>query len=498
MNLERGSGLLLHITSLPSPFGIGDLGPEAHHFVDLLAEAQQKYWQILPLNPTDSVFYNSPYSSLSAFAVNPLLFSPQLLVQDGLLSPSDIASPPFEENNPVDYDAVRTYKTNLLSLAFQNWQADQNGEFAAFEKEHAFWLDDFALFTILKEQFDGTSWIEWPEALKNRQPAALAQKRAEFSDEILFVKFQQFLVHQQWKALKAHCAEKNVKIIGDLPIYVEHGGVDVWCAPELFKLNEEKKPYVVAGVPPDYFSKTGQRWGNPIYNWEKMQQNKFTWWSNRLSQNLKLFDIVRIDHFRGLVAYWEVPAEEETAINGEWVKVPTDDFMAALQKACPNFNVIAEDLGLVTQDVIDTLERYELPGMKVLQFAFGDNLETNAFLPHNYEENCITYTGTHDNNTTLGWYHEEATDTDRWNLGAYFKKEITEENVVENLIELALSSRANVAIFPVQDILGLDEKHRMNTPGTTDNNWVWRLEKNQLTEENLKWLAELTRRYDRT
>ncbi len=497
MKLERGSGILCHITSLPSAYGIGDLGPEAFRFVDLLAQARQKYWQILPLNPTDAIFYESPYSSLSAFAVNPLFISPERLADDGLLTKDDIAAPPFEQNGSVDYEAVKKYKMDALAIAFKRWTSTSDKDFDDFEKEHSFWLDDYALFSVLKDQFDGASWVDWPVELRDRHTSALAQKRKELAEKILFVKFHQYLVHKQWKALKAHCAARNVKIIGDLPIYVEHGGVDVWCSPELFKLNEVKRPYVVAGVPPDYFSKTGQRWGNPIYNWEKMQQNKFAWWSNRLAQNLKLFDIVRIDHFRGLVAYWEVPAEEKTAVKGEWVKVPTDDFIAALQKACPNFNVIAEDLGLVTQDVIDTLERNELPGMKVLQFAFGDSLETNAFLPHNYEENCITYTGTHDNNTTLGWYHEEATDKDRWNLGAYFSKEITEDNVVDNLIELALSSRANVAIVPVQDILGLDETHRMNTPGTTEKNWMWRLAKNQLAPENLQWLAELTQRNER-
>jgi 4-alpha-glucanotransferase len=497
MNLDRGSGILLHITSLPSSFGIGDIGPEAYHFVDQLARARQKYWQILPLNPTDLFFHNSPYSSLSAFAVNPLIISPELLVTDGLLSAQAIVSPPFQDSNIVDYAAAQKYKMNLLEKAFHNWQADADENYAAFENEQAFWLDDFALLMVLKEKFDGQLWLAWPAALRDRDPAAIAEKRSQYADAIRFVKFQQYIVNKQWKALKTYCADKDVKIIGDLPIYIEYGGVDVWCSPEYFKLDENKRPYVVAGVPPDYFSKTGQRWGNPIYNWIKLKEHHFSWWIDRLRQNLKLFDIVRIDHFRGLVAYWEVPAEEETAIRGEWVEVPTDEFIIALKKACPNFNVIAEDLGLITDEIKEALERHELPGMKVLQFAFSDDLETNPFLPHNYHANCIVYTGTHDNNTTLGWYRNEAGDIEKWNLGTYFHKEINEHNIVAHFIELALASRANVAIVPAQDLLGLDESGRLNTPGTTCGNWQWRLRKDQLNAEQLSRLAELTLRYDR-
>ncbi|RQW06604.1 4-alpha-glucanotransferase, partial [candidate division KSB1 bacterium] len=299
MELERGSGILLHITSLPSSFGIGDLGPEAYHFVDQLAAAQQKYWQILPLNPTDPFFHHSPYSSLSAFAVNPLIVSPELLVAQGLLSADAIASPPFQDSGAVDYAAAQAYKMALYARAFQNWRADADENFALFENEQAFWLDDFALFTVLREHFDGHTWIDWPPELRERDPQAIADKRKEFTDAIQFVKFQQYLVNRQWQALKTYCGDKNISIIGDLPIYIEYGGVDVWGAPHYFKLDDDKRPYVVAGVPPDYFSKTGQRWGNPIYNWWKLQEHGFSWWSDRLAQNLKLFDIVRIDHFRG-------------------------------------------------------------------------------------------------------------------------------------------------------------------------------------------------------
>ncbi|MBN1480527.1 4-alpha-glucanotransferase [candidate division KSB1 bacterium] len=495
MYLKRGSGILLHISSLPSPFGIGDLGPAAFQFVDQLKKAQQKYWQILPLNPTAAIYGNSPYLSVSAFALNPLLVSPELLMHDGLLDRTEIATLPAFPADKVDFTTVTTYKTQLLQKAFFRWERSRDQQFETFLQEQAGWLEDYSLFMALKEAHAGVNWHEWPAELRDREPAALATKAKELADDILFVQFQQYLVQKQWHHLKKYCVEKDIQIIGDLPIYVEYGSADVWCNPDYFKLDEHKQPYVVAGVPPDYFSATGQRWGNPIYNWPKLQQDHFSWWIARLSRNLRLFDIVRIDHFRGLVAYWEIPAEENTAINGEWVPVPTTELMAALQKTL-NFNVIAEDLGLITDDVKEAMQRYQLPGMKVLQFAF-DDLETNSYLPHHYPENCIVYTGTHDNNTTLAWYQKNASETEKWNLGAYFKKDITAENVIWNLIELALSSRAHVAIIPAQDILQLDGSARMNTPGTRFDNWEWRLKMNQLGANELNQLAELTKKYDR-
>lgn len=496
MHLERGSGILLHISSLPSPFGIGDLGPSAWQFVDQLETAHQKYWQILPLNPTDTIYGNSPYLSVSAFAMNPLLISPELLVRDGLLDRAEIAKPPEFPADKVDFAAVKTYKMPLLQKAFLRWDSSRDQQFAGFLQEQAGWLEDFALFIALKETQAGKNWHEWPVALRDREPSALTKKTKELAREILFVQFQQYLIQNQWRNLKNYCADKGIQIIGDLPIYIEYGSVDLWCNPDYFKLDEQKQPYVVAGVPPDYFSATGQRWGNPIYNWQKLQEDHFSWWAARLSRNLRLFDIVRIDHFRGLVAYWEIPAAEQTAIHGEWITVPTDAFMTALQKACPQFNVIAEDLGLITDDVKEIIERYQLPGMKVLQFAF-DNLETNTYLPHHYPENCIVYTGTHDNNTTLAWYLKDATGAEKWNLGVYCKKEITAENVNWNLIELALSSSANVAIIPAQDILQLDGSARMNKPGTKFGNWEWRLKMNQLDLPSLNRLAELTSKVGR-
>ncbi len=497
MKLERGSGLLLHVTSLPSPFGIGDLGPQAFHFVDLAAEAGQRYWQILPLNPTDPIYGNSPYLSVSAFALNPLLISPELLYRDGLLQKSDLASSPSFREGFVDYGLTMETKERLLDKAFERWQGKESSEFLSFCSEQAFWLNDYALFTALRRRFAGKSWTDWPKALRDRRKDALAEAEKAEAEVILGIKFRQFILHRQWHQLKEHCAQRGVRIIGDLPIYVEHGSADVWCAPHLFKLDKNGHPIAVAGVPPDYFSETGQRWGNPVYDWEAMRRDGFRWWADRLRRNLGLFDLVRIDHFRGLVAYWEIPAEEKTAINGKWIQVPTEELFNVLRQSSPSFNVIAEDLGVITDDVRRTMERYQLPGMKILQFAFGGDLQTNPYLPHNYPENCLVYTGTHDNNTTRGWYRCDATDAERWNLGVYFGREINEGNVCRTLIEAALTSRAAAAVIPVQDVLELDESARMNVPGKQSGNWQWRLREGVLTRESLHFLRDLTQKSGR-
>ena len=493
MNLSRGSGILLHISSLPSPFGIGDFGPQAYKFIDQLANARQKYWQILPLNPTDDIFKNSPYSSPSAFAINPLLISPELIQQQGWLSTEDLAMPVSPAQGEIDFEAVRVLKDNFLRIAFKNRRQKPDSSLQEFYDEQSYWLDDYALYSAIKKSRDYVSWIDWPAKMRDREKAALEQQRSKLEAEIEFIKFQQYVAHTQWMGIKTACSKKGIQIIGDLPIYIEHGSVDVWRQPELFKLDKEKRPTVVAGVPPDYFSETGQRWGNPIYNWEKMQEQNFDWWASRLVRNLKLFDIVRIDHFRGLVAFWQVPATEKTAVIGDWIKAPTNALFDRLKQACPNFNVIAEDLGVITDDVTKALERYKLPGMKVLQFAFDGDLKKNPFLPHNYPENCFVYSGTHDNNTSVGWYRCDATDHEKWQIGAFAKREVTAENVHTTLIDLALTSKANVAIIPVQGILGLDENARINTPGTTENNWKWRLLPGQLSDDRLAEFAEKTR-----
>jgi len=499
MNLQHGSGILLHITSLPSPHGIGDLGPAAYQFVDLLASSKQKYWQILPLNPTEALFQHSPYSSPSAFALNPLLISPDLLVADGLLTADQADQALFEKSHSsteIDYNAVHMHKNKILRLAFSHG-FKQSDEYVSFCSEQKNWLEDYALYMALKDQHDNASWVNWPTSLRDRETKALQKAEKELAEEVAYYKFEQFLLHRQWSRLKAHCAQKGVQIIGDVPIYVEHGSVDVWRQPQLFKLDADKRPKFVAGVPPDYFSETGQRWGNPIYDWDKMQAEKFDWWTKRLTRNLSLFDIVRIDHFRGLVAFWQIPASEKTAVKGDWIKAPIYPLFDRLKQSCPRFNVIAEDLGLMTDDVIKALQHYDLPGMKVLQFAFDGDLESNPFLPHNYPANCIVYTGTHDNNTTVGWYRCDATDHEKWQIGAYVKHEVTEANVHTTLMDLALSSCANVAIIPVQDVLGLGEDARINTPGTTENNWKWRLLPDQLTQDSFNFIAEQTLKHNR-
>jgi 4-alpha-glucanotransferase len=497
MTFKRGSGILLHITSLPSPFGIGDFGPGAFEFIDQLANAQQSYWQILPLNPTDDIFKNSPYSSPSAFAINPLLISPEILLANGWITPEEAPDISNNSQDAIDFQSVREQKEKMLRAAFERWQKTAGPEYDTFLNEQNYWLDDYSLYMALKKSQNDVSWIEWPIELRDHKADELQQKRKEFANEIQFICFEQYIAQTQWMTLKTACNKKGIQIIGDLPIYIEHGSVDVWRQPNSFKLDENKRPTVVAGVPPDYFSETGQRWGNPIYNWEEIKRNNFDWWTDRLSRNLKLFDIVRIDHFRGLVAFWQVPAEEKTAIIGDWIKAPTDALFNRLKQACPKFNVIAEDLGLINDDVVKALERYDLPRMKVLQFAFNADLGKNPFLPHNYPENCVVYSGTHDNNTSVGWHRCDATDHEKWQIGAYIKYNVTEENVHTALIELALTSRANVAIIPVQDILGLDERARLNTPGTTINNWNWRLLPGQLAQEIIDQLSSLTRSCNR-
>lgn len=497
MELTRGSGVLMHVTSFPSPHGIGDLGQEAYRFIDCLAQTRQKYWQLLPLNPTDPAYGNSPYLSSSAFALNSLLLSPEKLLEMGLLEAGDFTglTPPGEGN--VDYPAVTAYKRALFYKAFARWRQQSDDQYDHFCAENAVWLEDFSLFIALKDNFPGQSWSEWPVALRDREPAALQAKRQELAEAIAFEKFLQYQVEKQWFALKQHCADRGITIIGDLPIYVDYGSSDVWCHPDRFKLDEKREPYVVSGVPPDYFSATGQLWGNPIYDWEALAQDQFAWWVDRMRQNLRLFDIVRIDHFRGLIAYWEVPAEEETAINGRWVQVPTYPFFEQLFAKIPKLNVIAEDLGVITDDVKEALARFRLPGMKVLLFAFSGNPAENPYMPYRYEPNCIVYTGTHDNNTTCGWYATDATEEEKRHLAEFLGRPVREDQVHWEMINVAQSSPANVAIVPLQDLYGIDGRGRMNLPGTSVGNWVWRVAPGVMDDAAFARLGEMTVRYNR-
>jgi 4-alpha-glucanotransferase len=495
---KRRSGLLLHLTSLPSPFGIGDMGPRAYRFVDFLSDGKQTYWQILPLNPTDSIHNDSPYSSISAFAGNPLLISPERLVQDEWLLKSDLESPPPFQTDKVEYRAVHQYKERLWELAYARFQGKSpSPEYEQFCADQAGWLDDFALFMALKSRFSGKVWGDWPPGLRDRDSEALEAAQREFSPRIGREKFLQYVFSRQWGSLRNYAHERGIQIIGDIPIYVDYDSADVWVYPELFKLDENKKPYVVAGVPPDYFSQTGQRWGNPIYRWDILKERKYPWWTQRFAHNLTLFDFVRIDHFRGLVGYWEIPATEKTAVVGEWVEAPALDFFNHLQKEFPGLPVIAEDLGFITPDVRQVMDHFRFPGMKILVFAFGPDLPGNPDIPHNYSKNCVAYTGTHDNNPAKGWFETEASPDDLERLFRYLGRKIPPDDLPRELIRLLMMSVADTVIFPMQDILGLGGQARMNLPSTREGNWEWRLSPDLLTPQVTERLREMTEIYGR-
>jgi 4-alpha-glucanotransferase len=494
----RGNGLLLHLTSLPSPFGIGDLGPWAYKFIDFLAEAKQSYWQILPLNPTDLGHGNSPYHSASAFAGNPLLISPELLFQDGLLNQEDLSGQGKFSEARVDYLEATSFKGRLFHRAFEHFKtSEENHDYEEFRAQNAHWLDDYALFMALKGHFRGEVWSEWPEALRERNPDDLESMGRALQDAIEKEAFLQYLFFKQWHMLKDYCNEKDVKIIGDMPIYMVHDSADLWVHPDLCKLDDKRRPLAVAGVPPDYFSETGQLWGNPVYRWDVLKERGYDWWIQRLEHGFTLFDFVRIDHFRGLVSYWEVEANEKNAINGKWVEAPAEDFFRVISDRFPEAPIIAEDLGLITPDVWEVMDHFGFPGMKVLLFAFGEDLPTNPYAPHNYIKNCVVYTGTHDNNTAKGWFEKEAKQEEKTRLAIYLGREIAAKEVHWELVRLAMMSVANTAIIPMQDILGLGEPARMNRPAKKDGNWRWRLLPDQLTPSLTRRLLEMTQIYGR-
>lgn len=511
----RSSGILLHITSLPSQYGIGDFGPEAYRFADLLALNKQSFWQVLPLSMTDPIYGNTPYDSMSAFAGNPLLISLEMLEKDGLISKNDLESHEPYTHGRVDYPSVTIYKKKLLDRAYEafkgkssndtgsnsenessnkndNYQGDIRHDYERFISENSHWLDDFALFSAIKSHFQGKVWSEWPDELRDRKKEATQDMSGRLMDELNKQKFIQFIFFQQWFLLKRYCNSLGIQVIGDIPIYVNYDSADVWTRPDIFKLDGKKRPVFVAGVPPDYFSKTGQLWGNPIYRWGVLRKEGFAWWIRRMEHNLSLFDLLRIDHFRGLVAYWEVEAGRKDAVVGKWVKVPTEDFLTALFRRFPNMPVIAEDLGLITSDVREVISHFDLPGMKLLLFAFGEGVQRNPYAPHNHVKNCLVYTGTHDNNTARGWFEHEAKPDDRARLSKYLGHEITAENVSWELVRLAMMSVADVVILPMQDILGLGEEARMNRPSSRTGNYEWRLLPEQMKlDGNLRELTEI-------
>lgn len=493
---RRASGVLLHITSLPSRFGIGDFGPGARRFAQFLTKAAQSYWQLLPLNPTSTFIGNSPYSSDSAFAVNPLLISPEQMVADGWLEAADIEGG-YVQNSPAmaDYEGAEIYKDKLLRLAFARGRERLAGDagFQVFCHDEAYWLDDYALFRALKRERDGAGWADWPLELRDRRADALEEVRQGQAEEIECVRFVQYLAFAQWRGLRRHLRENDIQIIGDMPIYVTQDSADVWANPGLFKLGPDKRPLFVAGVPPDYFSETGQRWGNPVYDWPAHVRTDFDWWLRRMRHNLDIYDVIRLDHFRGFEAYWEIPAAEETAVRGQWVKAPGMALFKAMSRRFPALPLIAEDLGVITAKVRELMGTYGFPGMKILQFAFGASIAENRDAPHNYDRNCVAYTGTHDNNTTLGWARAgEAGEDGTRALFAYLGREVTPEQTPWELIRLVMASSAATVVTPMQDLLCLGEGARMNMPSVAKGNWGWRAVEEQFEAALAERLRAMT------
>ena len=492
MLFPRASGILLHPTSFPSRFGVGDMGIEAYRFIDFLVESDQQYWQILPLGPTG--YGNSPYSCYSAMAGNPLLLSPEMLRDEQLLSDEDLADSLEFPLDTVEFDRAIAHKIPMLKKACENFKAKaspvQQREFSAFCQSKAVWLEDYALFMALKDSFNGTSWHTWEPEIAQRQPEALDKWRQQLNTEIYYYKYVQFEFFRQWTELKRYANLRDIKIIGDIPIYVAHDSADVWSHPDLFCLDEASgEPALMAGVPPDYFSETGQLWGNPVYNWEALQANNFEWWVQRFEAIFAYVDVTRIDHFRGFDAYWAVKRGQKTAMEGEWIKAPGTALFEVINEKFGNLPIIAEDLGVITPEVEALRDRFEFPGMKILQFAFGAG-PGDPFLPFNYVRNCVVYTGTHDNDTTVGWFnqlqHYEKDEVLRY-LGC-----IDPQGIHWSLIRMGWISIANLAIVPFQDLLGLGTDARMNFPGKAEGNWGWRYRREALNWDVRDRLKNIT------
>ena len=505
MSFSRSSGILLHPTSLPGRFGVGDLGGAAYTFVDFLVESGQSLWQVLPLGPTG--FGDSPYQCFSSFAYNPLLISPERLIAEGLLAEDDLRTTPRFPADQVDFGRVIEFKSALLEKAFENFRRTTDttlrADFLAFAQKSESWLEDYALFRALKDAHGGAPWNQWEPGLTRREPKAIAAARDQLYDRVEAQKFYQFLFHKQWTALKAYCRENQIKVIGDIPIFVAYDSADVWANPDLFKLDDAGNPVVVAGVPPDYFSKTGQFWGNPIYDWGRLRATGYRWWIERLRATLEVVDIVRVDHFRGFAACWEIPAGDKTAENGRWVEAPGREIFDKLKSDFGELPIIAEDLGVITPDVQALRDDFGFPGMRILQFAFRNN--TNTDLPHNYVENTIVYTGTHDNDTAVGWFNSSAgagstrsaeqIERERRFCLQYLNSDGGEINW--DFIRAAMASVAHTAITPLQDLLGLGSDARMNLPASTESNWRWRFRQNALSRKMSKRLRDLTELYVR-
>jgi 4-alpha-glucanotransferase len=498
MSFPRAAGILLHPTSLPSRGGIGDFGPAAYRFVDFLASARQGLWQVLPLGPLG--YGNSPYSSTSAFAGNPLLISLERLAEHGWIDRGKLEAANVESapgSAPVDYDYVFTHKMPLLFEAARTFlhtaSSDALRQLERFRAENSWWLDDFLLFDALRAQHKLNSWNQWPRDLVRRDPATLEKTRKELADDIQIRSALQFAFYEQWRALRSYSTERAIRIVGDVAIFMNHDSADVWTHPELFRLNENLEPEVVAGVPPDFFSKTGQRWGNPLYRWDVMKQRGYQWWIQRLRWATENCDYIRLDHFRGFDQFWEIPAGEETAVNGRWVDGPRDDLFLKLREALGGLPFFAEDLGYITPEVHALRNRLQIPGMAVLQFGFGDE-GAHMYLPHRADGKVI-YTGTHDNDTVLGWWTSGAAEHERRNAEAYLGR--SEDGIHWGFIRGAQCSAASLCIVPLQDVLGLGSEARMNTPSLNGGNWRWRFQQQQLKSELAAKLAHLAELSDR-
>jgi 4-alpha-glucanotransferase len=497
MKVERVSGVLLHVTSLPSYGGVGDFGPAAYAFVDFLAEAQQRLWQVLPLSPTG--YGSSPYSALSAFAGNPLFISLERLVQDGWIGADRIEGLPGH-NGAADFVEAMRLKLPLVEEAAANFldraPDDLRIRFQKFCTDNVSWLPDYAMFNVLRRMHDYISWNEWPEDYARRKNDALTAVLNSRSRELAVEQAVQFLFNEQWCALRSYCAEREIRVMGDVAIFVNYDSADVWTHPEIFELDEELKPTRVSGVPPDYFSSTGQRWGNPLYKWGLMKERGFDWWVARIRRALTLYDSIRLDHFRGFEAGWSIPADEETAINGQWVKAPGHELFQRLRDVFGELPFIAEDLGLITPEVDELREHFGMPGMRILQFGFSER-GSHLYLPHRFVPNTVVYTGTHDNNTTLGWWRDSASEIERANAQTYLQTIEHEGDIVWAMIRAAARSVANVCIFPLQDVLHLGSEARMNTPAAGAGNWAWRYDLNALHPDFAMKLAALMEMTDR-
>jgi 4-alpha-glucanotransferase len=484
---QRSSGILMHVTSLASPYGMGDLGATAYAFADFLQRAGQSAWQVLPLNYTTVARGSSPYNSISAFAMDPMLISIERLYQEGLLTRADLREPPRFPPDQIDFAKVQSYRSPLLDVAFERFDRRPHPpDYETFCRDQAAWLEPFSLFAALRRRFRKRSWCDWPRVQRdcgwriadcgldkaggaNHQSAIINARFVERE------RFLQYVVYRQYERLKRYAWEKGIQIIGDVPIYVTHDSADVWSHRDLFQLDRSGRAKLVSGVPPDYFSKTGQLWGNPVYDWDALRRTGFEWWMQRLEHNLRLFDMVRIDHFRGLVAYWQIPARHKNAMRGTWVEAPSEAFFTTLFRRLPSAAVFAEDLGHITADVREVVTRYHLPCMRVMQFAFDGDPAHNPHMPHNHIANAIVYSGTHDNNTARGWFEDDMDEPRRRRFFDYIGRRVKPAEVPWELMRLAMASVGRLAIVPMQDLLGLRAQARMNHPARTKGNWRWRM-----------------------